>query len=267
MKPTIQDLAYQVLMESDVDKKIALSYQANELIQTNQCVFNHPNKSNRVDIPGRPNKPNLVLPKQLKKRKMHTEKGIRAFYHAVAHIEFNAINLAWDAVYRFTDMPKQYYLDWAQVGQEESKHFKMLNDYLHDLDSGYGEFDAHNGLWEMAVKTDGSVLERMALVPRVLEARGLDVTPPMLKKLKQLKDERGFALLNIILKEEVDHVRKGNNWYHYLCELESLDSIKTFETLVDKYFMGKIRGPFNREQRLQAGFTVEEMNNLEHISL
>lgn len=267
MKPTIQSLAYGVLTENDVDKKISLSYQANKLIQTKQCNFKHNERAQQVINPGRPTKPTLVLPKQLKKRKMHTEVGLRAFYHAVAHIEFNAINLAWDAIYRFANMPEQFYLDWAQVGQEESKHFKMLNDYLHDLNSGYGQFDAHNGLWEMAVKTDADVLERMALVPRVLEARGLDVTPPMLKKLKQMGDQRGEALLTIILEEEVDHVKKGNYWYHYCCEQQQLDAISTFERLIKKYFMGEIRGPFNREKRLQAGFTVEEMNNLEHISL
>ena len=267
MKKNIQQLAYSVLTESDLKEKVKLSYSINELIQAKDCLFEHPQTSIQVVIPGRPSKPTLVLPKQLKKRKMHTEMGLKAFYHAIAHIEFNAINLAWDALYRFDNMPEQFYLDWAEVGMEEAKHFTLLNDYLIELGSGYGEFDAHNGLWEMAVKTDAKVLERMALVPRVLEARGLDVTPPMIKKLHAMNDTKGVELLNIILDEEVDHVRKGNFWFHYLCDLEQLDAIKTFEQLIKKYFRGEIRGPFNREKRLEAGFTVDEMNNLEHITV
>ena len=264
---TVQELAYQALIEADIGKKIRLSHQNNELIQQQQCLFQHPQKALRVDIPGRPKKPQLVLPKQLKKRKLHSETGKKAFYHAVAHIEFNAINLAWDAVYRFAAMPTQYYLDWAQVAMEEAKHFTLINAYLKELGSFYGEFDAHNGLWEMAVKTDGDVLERMALVPRVLEARGLDVTPSMIAKLSEMGDHQGVKILQVILDEEVDHVRKGNYWYHYLCQQKGWDPLATFERLVNQYFTGSIRGPFNHEKRLQAGFTLDEINNLEHIKV
>ena len=182
--------------------------------------------------------------------------------HAIAHIEFNAINLALDAVYRFRDMPQQYYSDWLRVADEEALHFTLLNDYLISKGASYGDYAAHNGLWEMAVKSDHDVLVRMALVPRVLEARGLDVTPGMINRLEQAGDTETAAILEIILDEEVRHVEIGTRWFRHCCEAEQLDPDETFLGLLAEHFSGGIRGPFNLPARFRAGFTEREMKAL-----
>lgn len=195
---------------------------------------------------------------------MNTLKGRITLIHAVTHIEFNAINLAWDAVYRFRDMPKAYYDDWISVALDEARHFQMLNGYLLANDSYYGEYPAHNGLWDMAVKTDYDVMVRMALVPRVLEARGLDVTPAMLQKLRSAGDLEAVKLLDIILEEEINHVRIGTRWYHYCCEQRGLDKLQTFMDLIEQV-NSKPKGPFNIEARLLAGFEQDELDYLEEL--
>ena len=182
--------------------------------------------------------------------------------HAIAHIEFNAINLALDAVYRFQDMPEQYYTDWIRVAEEEAKHFTILSDYLESHSMSYGDLPAHNGLWEMAVKTDFDVLVRMALVPRVLEARGLDVTPGMMKKLQPTGDTRLIEILQIIFDEEIGHVKIGTHWYKSLCAERQLEPEQAFLQLIDKYMQGAKFGPFETEARIQAGFSHEEMARL-----
>ena len=199
------------------------------------------------------------------KRSMNSEKGRVILIHAAAHLEFNAINLAWDAVYRFRNMPKEYYDDWISVGLDEARHFEMLSGYLKSKGSYYGEFPAHQGLWEMAVKTDADVLKRMALVPRVLEARGLDVTPAMLKKLSKVGDEEAVAHLTLILKEEINHVRIGTRWYHYCCEQKSVDKVSTFINLIKEYMQGLPKGALNIEARLKAGFEADELRYLENL--
>jgi uncharacterized ferritin-like protein (DUF455 family) len=182
--------------------------------------------------------------------------------HAITHIEFNAINLALDAVYRFQSMPQQYYLDWCKVAAEEAKHFTLLSDYLNANGMVYGDLPAHNGLWEMAVKTDFDVLVRMALVPRVLEARGLDVTPGMIKKLETTGDNQLIDILQIIFEDEIGHVKIGSYWYKYLCEQRGLEPEKTFIDLIDKYMQGAHFGPFETQARLDAGFSEQEMQSL-----
>jgi uncharacterized ferritin-like protein (DUF455 family) len=215
-----------------------------------------------LPVPGRPVKPELVDPKDVPRRNFSSLKGRLTLVHAIAHIEFNAINLALDAIYRFQDMPEQYYTDWCRVAAEEAKHFQMLSDYLISHNMAYGDMPAHNGLWEMAVKTDFDVLVRMALVPRVLEARGLDVTPNMIKKLQTTGDTRLIDILQVIFDEEIGHVRIGTYWYTLLCKQRSLDAENTFLALIEEHMQGAKFGPFETQARLDAGFSAREMQSL-----
>lgn len=211
---------------------------------------------------GRPEKPELVAPASLAKRRLGSPEGRAALIHAIAHIEFNAINLALDAAFRFRDMPAQFTLDWLSVAADEARHFQMLQGRLESLGFSYGDFPAHNGLWEMAVKTAHSCLARMALVPRVLEARGLDVTPGMIARLTEAGDEQTVAVLEVILEEEVRHVLIGSNWFRHCCKQQGVEPLPTFLALLRKYF-GWPRGPFNIDARLLAGFSREELAVLE----
>lgn len=215
------------------------------------------------DIAGRPDKPKLVAPRDLPRRRNSAETGVATLIHAITHIEFNAINLAWDAVARFPNLPRQFYDDWARVAFEESQHFILLREHLLTLGYDYGDFPAHSGMWDMAKKTHHDPLIRMALVPRVLEARGLDVTPKMMNKLRGNGDFRAVEILELILKEEIGHVKIGTDWFNYLCKQRDLDPLATFKDLLDNYFAGELRGPFHTEARKQAGFTDAEMALLE----
>jgi len=220
-----------------------------------------------IGAPGRPDKPQLVPQRQVPHRGLGTPDGRAALVHAVAHIEFNAINLAWDAVYRFRGMPPDYYRDWASCAHDEARHFTMLSERLAELGCAYGDFDAHNGLWEMAEKTAHHDTARMALVPRVLEARGLDVTPGMIERLLSVGDERTVAILEVILREEVAHVAAGTRWFRHCCERDGLDPRDTFLDLLRDYMGRNLRGPFNRPARLEAGFDAEELDQLTELAL
>ncbi|MET0268329.1 MAG: ferritin-like domain-containing protein [Duganella sp.] len=213
-------------------------------------------------IPGRPPLPELVLPSALGRRGMNTAEGRAMLIHALAHIEFNAINLALDALWRFGDLPLDYYSDWLQVAEEEAMHFSLVAEHLQQLGYAYGDFTAHGSLWEMVAKTTGDVLARMALVPRTLEARGLDANPPMRAKLAQAGDLRAAAILDIILRDEIGHVAIGNRWYRHLCAERGLEPRATYVDLSIRYHAPVLRGPFNTAARLQAGFTEEEVNAL-----
>lgn len=213
--------------------------------------------------PGRPDRPALVSPRDLPRRRNNRETGHATLIHAICHIEFNAINLGLDAVARFSGMPEAFYLDWMQVAHEEAQHFLLLDAHLETMGFRYGDFPAHDGLWEMARKTHHDPLIRMALVPRVLEARGLDVTPAMMDKLRASGDHRAVTILELILREEIGHVRIGTRWFNYLCAQRGLDPVPTFKTLLETYFNGEIRGPFHLDARRQAGFSEAEMAILE----
>ena len=215
------------------------------------------------DMPGHPDKPELVSPRDLPRRRNNAKTGNATLIHAITHIEFNAINLAWDAIARFPDLPRQFYDDWARVAFEEAQHFTLLRNHLLSLGYDYGDFPAHTGMWEMAQKTHHDPLIRMALVPRVLEARGLDVTPKMMNKLRGSGDHRAVEILEIILKEEIGHVKIGTYWFNYLCDKGNVDPLTTFKDLLDNYFDGELRGPFNTEARKLADFTDAEMALLE----
>lgn len=259
----IYELLFDALMEKSADEKmVKVSHIYNLCIQNpnNLCFDKTPIE--QVEIPGRPIKPSLVRFEDIPKRDK-SENGIIATIHAICHIEFNAINLALDAGYRFQDMPKQFIFDWVKVAFEEAKHFKLLRDYLQELGFNYGDFKAHNGLWKMTKDTDYSTLSRMALVPRVLEAKGLDATPGMIKRFKNSKFSKMADILQIIYIDEIGHVKIGNYWYKYLCNLDNLDYIQTFDDLIKKHLGQKLRGPFNIDGRLKAGFTQEEIYFLE----
>ena len=190
---------------------------------------------------------------------MVTEAGRATLIHAMTHIEFNAINLALDALWRFAEMPADYYTDWLRVAYEEAQHFSMLAAHLHTLGYQYGDFPAHNSLWEMADKTANDVLARIALVPRTMEARGLDATPKVRAKLAQAGDQQAAAIMDIILREEIGHVQVGNRWYGYLCALHGLEPIATYAHLARQYEAPVLRGPFNLDARKAAGFSEAEL--------
>lgn len=212
---------------------------------------------------GRPGRPRLVAPRELPRRGLGTPEGRAALIHAVAHIEFNAINLALDAALRFPGMPVDYYRDWLGVADDEARHFGLLAARLDEMGYQYGDFPAHNGLWDMAEKTAHDPLVRMALVPRVLEARGLDVTPGMIGRLRDAGDEATVTILEVILKEEEAHVAIGSRWFAYLCEQRKQDAPSTFHRLFREYFTGSLKGPLNEAARRRAGFSQAELDRLQ----
>jgi uncharacterized ferritin-like protein (DUF455 family) len=211
------------------------------------------------NLPGRPAQPELVDPRQLKRRTMQSPQGRAVLLHALAHIEFNAINLALDAVWRFPAMPAAFYTDWLKVAAEEAYHFSLLSARLAEYGHAYGDFPAHDGLWDMCERTRGDVLARMALVPRTLEARGLDASPPIRARLQQAGDQASAAILDVILRDEIGHVLIGNHWFRRLCDKDGLDPHETYTRLADQYHAPKLRGPFNFEARRDAGFDEAEL--------
>jgi uncharacterized ferritin-like protein (DUF455 family) len=227
------------------------------LIDATQVIAEPPS------LPGRPDKPVLVAPSSLKRRSMQSDAGRAVLLHALAHIEFNAINLALDAVWRFPSMPRDFYLDWFKVAAEEASHFLLLTGRLADFGHSYGDFPAHDGLWEMAERTRGDVLARMALVPRTLEARGLDAAPPIRRRLAQAGDHASAAILDVILRDEIGHVLIGNHWFRFLCDAAGVDPHPAYAQLAALYHAPKLRGPFNFEARRDAGFDEAELRALE----
>lgn len=223
------------------------------------CLLQEP----KVGLPGRPEKPTIVDPKKVKQRSLHTNEGRAALLHALAHIEFNAINLALDIIWRFPTMPDVFYGDWLQVAYEEVQHFQLLCQHLQQLGFRYGDFTAHDGLWDMAERTKHDLLPRLALVPRTLEARGLDACPVVRAKLAQAGDLDAAAILDIILRDEVGHVALGNKWYRWICEQRKEDSIALYPRLSEQYRAPRLRGPFNIAARQAAGFFPEEIDYLQ----
>jgi uncharacterized ferritin-like protein (DUF455 family) len=215
-----------------------------------------------LPVPGRPERPQLVHPAKVPRRSPAKPEGLAALLHAIAHIEFNAINLALDAVWRFNAMPREFYLDWTRVAGEEAHHFSLLAGHLATLNHAYGDFTAHDGLWSMCEKTQGDIVARMALVPRTLEARGLDATPQIQDKLRQVGTPaalRAVDILDVILRDEVGHVAIGNRWYKWLCERDGLDPVAIYPQLVERYAAPKLYPPFNEDARRRAGFTQAEL--------
>ncbi|TXI27251.1 MAG: ferritin-like domain-containing protein [Nitrosomonas oligotropha] len=261
------DAAARCLASSEIEAKLHLTRQTAQAWRDGQLMLQSPGKPEPAEEPGRPAKPVLVAPVDVPKRRLNTNEGLAALIHAITHIEFNAINLAWDAVYRFRDLPRAFYSDWITVAVEEAYHFQLLRKRLNEFGSDYGDFPAHNGLWDMAKRTAFDPLVRMALVPRVLEARGLDVTPGLIKRLRQAGDEKTAAVLEIILRDEIGHVAIGSRWFQYLCGQCELDPEQTFHELVNRYFSGQMCGPFDYEARQQAGFSLAELKALEQMGI
>lgn len=262
----IYKLSHKVLSSPNIDDKLSIVDCLESLLSSDELCFLRVYSDKPIEDYARPIKPILVNPNKLEKRKISSVYGKAVLIHAIAHIEFNAIHLALDAIHRFEDMPKDYYLDWLKIAIEEAKHYRMLVEYLHDLGFKYGDFPAHNGLWEMAKKTKHDVVVRMALVPRLLEARGLDVTPGMIKKLEQANDYRAVKILKIIYKEEVGHVQIGNKWYFHLCNLRGIEPLTYFKDLLSVYAKGVVREPILDEGRRDAGFSEEELVLLHQIA-
>jgi len=264
--PLLFDAARSCLDAASPDDKLdrtfaaAAAFARGELAIPDNAAAPEP-----IRMPGRPPQPRLVAVRDLPQRGFGSSEGRAVFVHAIAHIEFNAIDLAWDAVYRFRGLPHAYYVDWVGVANDEARHFSMLRERLRELGHDYGDFDAHNGLWEMAEKTAHDGLARMALVPRVLEARGLDVTPGMIVKLRALGDAATADILEVILREEIAHVAAGSRWFRWWCEREGIDAGARFRRLLDEYARGSLRGPFNREARTAAGFDDDELAALEQL--
>ena len=249
------------LLEPDPAQKVRLTRLFNGLPRRR---FTDKHLQHAVFAPGRPARPELIHPASVPRRGLGKPEGRAALLHAVAHIEFNAINLALDAAGRFADMPDDYYADWLQVAAEEALHFSLLCEHL-DTAYGmrYGDLAAHNGLWEMAEKTADDVLARMGLVPRIMEARGLDVTPGIRQKLLQAGDKRAAEILDVILRDEVGHVAIGNHWFHHLCAERRLEPVFTFSRLMAQYGAPGIRPPLNLEARRRGGFDEAEIAWLE----
>lgn len=218
-----------------------------------------------IQKPGLPRQLELVTPKRLKKRSIQNQQGRNILMHAIGHIEFNAINLALDAAYRFRQQPPEYYADWISVAADEARHFGLIRAYLNEHQCDYTDFPAHNGLWDMAIHTQDDVVARMALVPRVLEARGLDVSPKMITRLEQAEDQKAADILRVIYNDEIRHVKIGSDWFRHQCKIRQLDPSSTFVNMIKTYLHGDIKGPLNVSARLEAGFDEIDLHNLQQF--
>jgi len=250
----------KALASTDLNKKLNQVKVIYESFKSHQMTID-----SKVDIqhtyhlPGAPLTPQIVPPRLVEKRSTSSEQGKLIFVHALAHIEFSAINLALDIIWRFKDLPDQFYSDWLQIAYEEHLHFNLLNDYLKKFDLSYGSFNAHNSLWEMADRTRHDLIHRLALIPRTMEARGLDVTPPIIEKFKQQKDDDIAAILQIIFEEEIRHVSIGNIWYRWACKAQKLAPHETYKNLLKTYDIELNYEKLNKEARYKAGFLKEEL--------
>jgi uncharacterized ferritin-like protein (DUF455 family) len=217
------------------------------------------------EVPGRPPRPRLVAPELLPRRSIGSRAGRAALLHSLAHIEFNAVGLALDAIWRFAGMPAAYYTDWLGVAREEARHFRLLEQRMAALDCRYGDFDAHDGLWELAQRTAGDVRDRMALIPRRMEARGLDVSPAIRARLAATGDHESAAVLDLILRDEIGHVALGNRWFHWLCVQRGLDPAAADALIAARHGVPHPRGPFNVAARRAAGFTDADLAQLQAV--
>jgi uncharacterized ferritin-like protein (DUF455 family) len=258
----LRSAALQALCDPDIKQKASMAQMLRAQADTIYIATEVRLAASSV-LPGCPARPELRAHLQLARRSPFTPEGLAGLLHAVAHIEFNAINLALDAIWRFPGMPRAYYLDWLTVAAEEAHHFSLLQAHLQTLGFDYGDFPAHTGLWDMTARTEGDVLARMALVPRTLEARGLDATPPMQAKLRQVGTPaamRAVEILSVILQDEIGHVAIGNYWYRYLCTKRGLDPLATYASLATQYRAPRLRGPLNLDARRAAGFDDAELD-------
>jgi uncharacterized ferritin-like protein (DUF455 family) len=259
--PNIFEFAKTALHGSSCDDLLALTHEAQRLALNGELRFESVIPVQSIENVKFPERPLLLPPREMPKRKLGTPAGVAAFFHAIAHVEFVAIYLAWDIVYRFRDLPEEFYRDWLRVADEEAQHFELLRAKLQTFGFDYGDLPAHSGLWDLAQDTAHDILVRLALVPRCMEAHGLDVTPPLIEKFKQLGDENAVAILTRILTDEVGHVALGSKWFKFLCAQQDLDVESQYQTLLLTYYKGgMLKGGFNRALRLSAGFSETELD-------
>lgn len=264
---TLFEAARACLDADSIETKLALTFAAAQAFARGELAIpDDAPPPAPIRMPGRPSRPGLVAARDLPQRGLGSDEGRAAFVHAIAHIEFNAIDLAWDAAYRFRGLPAAYYADWVGIAADEARHFSLLRERLQQLGHDYGSFAAHNGLWEMAAKTAHDGLARMALVPRVLEARGLDVTPGMIVRLRALGDHATVAILEVILSEEVAHVAAGSHWFGWYCRRAGVEPGPCFRDLLMQHSRGVLRGPFNVQARSAAGFDADELAMLQTLA-
>lgn len=260
---TLKQGAIAALQAEDLDAKIHLTRQTALLWHKGAIGVGGAIGQKPPDRPGRPAHPVLVPPNRLKKRSIRSQRGRIALLHAIAHIELNAIDLAWDIVARFADpakgaaptMPRSFFDGWTRVALEEAKHFSLLRKRLAELDSHYGALEAHDGLWEAAQSTGHDLTARLAIVPLILEARGLDITPSLLTQIEQVDDHESAKIFKIIYRDELGHVAVGAKWFRYLCLKQGLEPASTFQRMVRSHFRGPLKPPFNDFARCRAGLT------------
>lgn len=255
MEPELRQLALTILLQRDPHAKAAAARRLDPQGPIAASVA----LAEPAGIPGRPERPALVSFNALQRRSAASAAGRAVLIHALAHIELNAIDLALDVVWRFPGLPDAFYRDWIRVAREEALHFELLAGHLTTLGHHYGDFPAHNGLWDMAEKTRHDPLARLALVPRTLEARGLDAAPPMRARLQLAGDTAAAAILDTILRDEIGHVAVGNRWYRHLCRQRGLDPIAAYAQLATAHRAPRLRGPFNLAARRAAGFDEVEL--------
>lgn len=258
---SLSEAACRILETVNPSEKVNLSRQYANLWFDGQ--WSEIGKMQPPERPGRPNKPEMISPHDMPKRSKGERLGRLTFLHSIAHIELNAIDLGWDIVCRFSDegLPKAFYDDWVQVALDEAEHFELLVNRMHDLGGKYGDFAAHNGLWEAAISTRNDLLWRLALVPMTLEARGLDTTPEAIRRLHLNKDIESAAVLEKIGFEEIAHVASGVRWFEYLCDKRGIDPVESYQQLLRDQFKIKLKQPFNVEARNSAAMNPEYYNN------
>lgn len=262
---TLFDYAEACLYRTGIDEKSALTHSAMKLMSEGKLGLESSKPPLPIASVKFPERPVLLPPREMPKRKLNTPAGVTAFFHAIGHVEFVAIYLAWDLLYRFRGLPEQFYRDWLSVADEEAQHFVLIRKHLQGLGCDYGDLPAHFGLWEHATDTADNLLARLALVPRCMEARGLDVTPALIEKFSQLGDEASVAVLTRILTDEVGHVELGSRWFKHVCSQHGFEPEAKYRELIGLYYKGgKPKGPFNREMRIIAGFSNAELDWLEH---
>ena len=252
----------QVLFEPKVEVKLAALDALERSFLKQERIPSYPGTPRPAEAVAFPLRPLRVEPRRLKRRSLREPEGLRVFLHALAHIEFNAILLAVDAAYRFTALPDEFRRDWLRVALDEGRHYRAILARMESLGATYGDYPAHGGLWELAVKTAHDSLARMAVIPRFMEARGLDVAPAMIESLDAIEDTHSASLLRMILREEVAHVETGSRWFKRIALDQGKDPESHYFALLDVYLKGAIRGPFNVTARRQAGFSEREIEGL-----
>ncbi len=255
--------AQHCLLLSDPDEKMALTMELFAAWKNNSLEWSEGEAPNLNIDPGRPIRPTLISPAEVPKRGFGSETRRAALIHALTHIELTAVDLAWDTVYRYRDLPKEYYDDWINTAADETRHFLALRERLRTMGFDYGDFPAHNRLWQHAVDTADDLMDRMAIVHRVMEARALDVVPHTLERFRSIGDAETAAVLTEVANDETAHVGAGTRWFHFRCREEGVDPEHKFFQLVMKYIGHYPRGPFNHDARRKAGFSENEMTLLE----